>query len=56
MGVNDYFGPIRTNRPHATPNQGHRKLNSKMYYYRQTYCFPEKLTHIKDNLEKHVKK
>ena len=25
MGVNDYFGRIRTNRPHATPNYGPRK-------------------------------
>ena len=30
MGVNDYFGPRRTNRPHATTNYGPGNLNLKL--------------------------
>ena len=41
MGVNDYFGPIKTNRPYETPNYGPGKSKFGIYYYRQTYCFPE---------------
>ena len=37
MGVKDYFDPIRTNRPHATPNYGPRKYKFKVDYDRQAY-------------------
>ena len=30
MVVNDYQGPILTNRPHATPNYGPGKLSLKL--------------------------
>ena len=42
MGVNSYFGPRRTNRPHATPNYGPVKSKSEVYYYRQTYFLQKK--------------
>ena len=42
MGVNANFGPIRTNRPHATPKYGPGKSKFEVGYYRQTYCSPEK--------------
>ena len=34
MGVNTYFGPRRTNIPHATPNYGPLKSKFEVYYYR----------------------
>ena len=51
MGVNDYFGPRRTNIPHATPNYGAGKYKFGDDYYRQTYFFPEKIAHIRKELE-----
>ena len=36
MGVNDYVGPIRINRPHATPNYGPGQSKFEIDYYRQT--------------------
>ena len=52
MGVNSYFVPRRTNRPHATPNYGPGKSKFDIDYYRQTDYPPEKLAHIKVMLEK----
>ena len=52
MGVHDNFGPRRTNRPPATPNYGPRKGKFEIDYYRQTYCFPEKLARIHEKQEK----
>ena len=43
MGVNAKFGPIRTNRPHATPKYGPGKLKFEVDYYRQTYYLQKKL-------------
>ena len=40
IGVNAYFGPRITNRPHATPNYGPGKYKFEMYYYSQTCYFP----------------
>ena len=40
MGVNAYFGPKRTNRPHKTPNYGYGKYNFEVDYYRYTYFSP----------------
>ena len=48
----DYFGPRWTNIPNATPNNGHRKSNLLVDYYRQTYFYPEKLAHIQGKMEK----
>ena len=45
MGINAYFGPRRTNRPHATPNYGTRKSRFEVDYYRKTYFSPEKVAH-----------
>ena len=52
MGVNDYFGPMITNIPHATPNYGPGKSIFGIYHYRQTYCSPEKLSRIVGKSEK----
>ena len=52
MVVNDYFDPIRTNIPHATPNYRPEKSKFEIYYYRQTFGFPEKLDHIQVKLKK----
>ena len=41
MVVNFYFGPRRTNIPHATPKYGPVKSKFEVDYYRQTYCSPE---------------
>ena len=49
MGVNDYFVPRRTNRPHATPNYGPVKSKFEVGYYRQTYFSPEKLLILEKN-------
>ena len=49
MGVNVYFGSIWTNIPHATPNYVPVKSKFEVDYYRQTYCSPETLFHIKKN-------
>ena len=37
MGVTDYFGPRRKNRPNATTNYGPGKYKYEINYYRQTY-------------------
>ena len=42
MVLNAYFGPIRTNRPHETPNYGPGKYKFEVDYYRQKYCYPGK--------------
>ena len=34
MGVNDYFGSIRTNITHAEPNYGPGKSKFEVDYYR----------------------
>ena len=47
MGVNDYFGPRLTHRPHAAPKYGPGKSNYEVNYYRQTYYHPEKVAYIK---------
>ena len=52
MVVNDYFGPWRKNRLHATPDYGPRKYKLEVDYYRQTYCSPEKVARIREKLEK----
>ena len=49
MGINYYFGPIQTNRPHATPSNGPGKYKSEVDYYRQKYCSPGKVAHIRKN-------
>ena len=41
MGVNYYFGPIRTNRPHASPNYETGQPKFEIDYYRQKYFSPE---------------
>ena len=51
MGLNDYFGTRRTNRPHETTNDGPGKARIKIDYYRQTYPPPENLAHIYGKLE-----
>ena len=51
IGVNDYFGPRRTNRPHATPNYRPGKYKCEIDYYRHKYCYSEKLAHIWGKLE-----
>ena len=40
MGLNAYFGPIRTNRPHTTPKYEPGKSRFEVDYYRDTYCSP----------------
>ena len=52
MGVNAQFGPRQINRPCTTPNYGPVKSKFEVYYYRHTYCYPEKVAHIKKELEK----
>ena len=49
MWVNDYSGPRRTNRPHATPKYGPRKykfevklLQTNILFYRKKSLYPEK--------------
>ena len=37
--ANDYFGPIRTNIPHETPNYGPGKSKFEIDYYRWIYSF-----------------
>ena len=44
MGVNQYFGPRKNHRPHATPNYGPGKSRHEVNYYRQTYFSPKTLT------------
>ena len=56
MGSNYYFVPRQTNISHSTPNYGPRKYNFEVDYYRQIYCSPEKLSHIRKMLENQVKK
>ena len=56
LGVNAYFGPIRTNRTHARPNYVHEESKFEVDYHRQTYCSPEKVAHIRRNWKKQVKK
>ena len=47
MVVNAYFGPWQKNKPHATPNYGPGKSKVEVDYYRQKYCSPEKVAHIR---------
>ena len=56
MGVNAYFGPRRTNRPHSTPNYEPGKSKFEADYYRQTYCSPGIVPHIRKKPEKEFKK
>ena len=49
MGVNSYFGPRQTNIPHTTPKYGPVKSKFEFDYYRQIYCSPEKVAHIRKN-------
>ena len=56
MGVNDYLGPRRTNIPHATPNYVPIKSDFEVDYYRQTYCYPEKVYNIRKNWKNQVNK
>ena len=51
MVLNDYFGPIKTNIPHATPNYGPGTYNFEVDYYRQKYFSPEKVAHIRKKLK-----
>ena len=52
MGVNAYFGPRRTNRPHKTPNYVPGIYKFEVDYHRHIYCSPEKLSRIRKKLEK----
>ena len=52
LGVNDYFGPRQTNIPHKTHNYRPGKSKLEVDYYRQTYSYTEKVSHIKQKLEK----
>ena len=57
MGVNIYFCPRQKNRPHSTPNYGPVKSKFEVDYYRQIYCSPERIDHIrKKNWKEQVKK
>ena len=49
--MNTYFSPRRKNIPHVTPNYGPRKSKLEIDYYRHTYDFPEKLSHIQGMLK-----
>ena len=51
--VNAYFGPRRTNIPHATPNYGPWEYKFEIDYSRQT-CFSRKMAHIWEKLEKEL--
>ena len=52
MGVNDYFGPRRTNILHVITNYGYLKDKFEIDYYRQAYCSLEKMANIWGKLEK----
>ena len=41
-GVNYYFGPRQTNRPHETLNCGPVKSYFEVGYYKETYCYTKK--------------
>ena len=56
MGANDYFGPIRNNRPHATPNYNTGKYKFEVDYYRQIYCSPKKKLISEKNFKNKAKK
>ena len=47
--MNDYFYPIKTNIPHATPNYGPGKYILEVDYYRHTYFSAGKLAHTRKN-------
>ena len=49
MLANGYFVTRQTNIPHETSKYGPRKCKYEVDYYRQTYCYPEKLAHIRKN-------
>ena len=49
MVVNYYFGPRRTNIPHATPNYVPVKSKFEVDYCIQTHCSPEKVARIRKN-------
>ena len=50
MGVKAYFGPRITKIPHGTPNYEPDIWKFEIDYYRQTYFFTEKLSHIREKL------
>ena len=52
MGLNDYFCPRISNRPHATPNYGPLKYKYKVDYDRQTYRSPEKVSRNPKKIKK----
>ena len=56
MGVNDYVGSIRMNRPHATPNYEPGKHKFEADYYRKTYCSPQKIARIRKKWKNQVNK
>ena len=52
MEANYYCFPIWITIPHATPKYGPGRYKFEVDYYRQTYCSPEKVAHIRKKLEK----
>ena len=56
MVLNEYFGPRHTKRPHATPNYGPEKSKFGVDYYRQIYCSPEKISHVRKKWKNQFKK
>ena len=52
MGLNAYFSPRWTNRPHAKPIHRPVKYKFEFDYYRQTYCSSERVAHIREKQEK----
>ena len=52
MRVNAYFGPRRTNIPHATPNYGPGKSRFGIDYYKKMYFFHKTISYIGVKLEK----
>ena len=56
MGVNAYFPPTRTTRPHAKRSYGTGQQNVEIDYYRQKYCFPENWFIYEESWKNKVKK
>ena len=55
MRLNTKFFPIRTNRPHDTPNYGPEKSRFEVDIYRKRSCYPERLDNIHKNWKERVK-